>query len=109
FAQHLATEAEQRSGPTAGSHLDAIDALHQPAALDQATEVLGVQTVAGQRLHHPLQAGQGEAFRQQLEHHRAVLQLAAQPPQRGRQDAAMIEGHGAATGGQRTAVPVCRQ
>ena len=61
--------------------------------LDQAAEVLLVQAASGDRLDGALQFGEREFARHQLEHHRAVFQLGAQPRDRGREDAAVIEPH----------------
>ena len=89
---HLAAEAEQLGGPAAGGGLEPAGALDEGAALDEPAEVLLVEADAGQGLDRPLQLQQGEGLRQQLEHQGPVPELAAEAPQRGGEDAPVVEG-----------------
>ena len=59
-----------------------------------------MQVPAGDRLDGALQFGEREFGRHQLEHHRAVFQLGAQPRDRGGEDAAVVEAHRLAERGQ---------
>src|SRR5439155_26123490 len=63
----------------------------------------------GQRLDGALQLEQRKCWRHQFEDDRTVLDLAAQPADRGREDAAMVKGHRhpgrAVEGGGRTGGP----
>ena len=52
-----------------------------------------MQPLPGQRLHRPLQLEERKRLRQELEYHRPVFDLAAQPADRRCQDAAVIENH----------------
>jgi len=52
-----------------------------------------VQAPAGDRFDGALQFGQREFTRHQFEHHRAIFELGAQPRDRGREDAAVVEPH----------------
>ena len=90
---HLAAEAETARRPAAGRGRGLAGRLDQRRGLDQAAEILLVQVPAGDRLDRALQFGERELGRHQLEHHRAVFQLGAQPRDRGREDAAVVEAH----------------
>src|SRR5690606_33312060 len=93
FAHDLATEAEKSGGPATGARRRPAGRLDQCGGLDQAAEVLLVQVPAGDRFDGPLQFGQGELLRHQLEYDRTVLELAAQAADGGHQDASVIESH----------------
>src|SRR5712671_178796 len=97
---HLAAETEDGGRPSAGRGPGLAGGLDQRAGLDQAAEILLVQMPAGDRLHGGLQVGQGELARHQLENHRTVFELGAQPRDGGRQDTAMVVPHRLAQGGQ---------
>src|SRR5882762_10211949 len=97
---HLAAETEDGGRPSAGRGPCLAGRLDQRAGLDQAAENLLVQMTAGDRLHGGLQVGQGELARHQLENHRTVFELGAQPRDGGRQDTAMVVPHRLAQGGQ---------
>src|SRR5438477_5752306 len=71
--KHLAAEAEQRRGPAALLLHGVAGRLDQGAAFDQAAEVLLMQVAARDRLDGPLQLGQSEFRRHQLEDDRAVF------------------------------------
>src|SRR5215218_10273145 len=75
--QHLAPEAHQagRAPARLGCHFTGF--LHEPLHLDQAAEVLLVESDTGQCLYSPLEVEQGEGGGHELEDHRTVLDLAA--------------------------------
>ena len=93
FEQNLASETHQSGRPSAGLDADPAGFLDQTLVLDEAAEILLVQPHPQKRLDGTLQLQQGERRRHQLEHHRAVFDFAAQPPDRGGQDAAMVGRH----------------
>src|SRR5215217_8921567 len=91
FRQYLAAETKQRRGSAAGCGGHVAGRFEERSGLDQPAEVLLVQAPSGDRFHSTLESGQRELSLHQLEYHRAIFQLSAQPRDRGRQDAPMIE------------------
>src|SRR5258708_229030 len=89
--QHLAPEAEERRGPAALLLRGVAGRLDQGAVFAQPAEVLLMQVAARDRFDGPLQFGQRELRRHQLEDDRAVFELGAEPRDGGREDAAMVE------------------
>ncbi len=93
FQHHLRAETELFGGATAGVAFHQAGAFHQPVLFHKTAEVLFMQALTGQGLHGALELEQGEGFRQHLEHHRTVLDLAPQPAHGGGEDAAVVERH----------------
>src|SRR4051794_2012125 len=93
FAQDLAAEAEEFGGAASGEAFDLTGRLDKAAGHHEAAKVLFVQTDAGQRLHHLLEAEQGEGRRKQLKHQRAVFQLTTEAAESRRQEPPVIRRH----------------
>src|SRR5262245_9717635 len=91
--QDLAAETEESGRAAAGCGRGSSSRLDQGTGLDQAAEILLVQMAAGDCLDGGLQLGEGELARHQLEDHRPVFELRAQPRDRGRENAAVVESH----------------
>ena len=91
--QDLAAETEESGRAAAGCGRGISSRLDQGTGLDQAAEILLVQMAAGDCLDGGLQLGEGELARHQLEDHRPVFELRAQPRDRGRKNAAVVESH----------------
>src|SRR4029077_6964552 len=100
LGEHLAAETELRGRPPAGGGRGLAGRLDQCGAFDEAAEVRLGQQPPRDRLDGVLQFGERELGRHQLEHHRTVFQLRAQPRDRGRQYAAVVEAHRFAQRGQ---------
>ena len=77
FAQHVAAEAEQFGGPAAGALVLLAGALDKASGFHQPPQVLLVQMHAGERFNDALELEQRKGGGEQLEYHRAVLELAA--------------------------------
>src|SRR5688572_18703464 len=91
-AHNLFAKTKKLCGTASCGLFDAARRLQEVAVFDQAPEVLLVQAHARQGFDRSLQLQQGEGLRQELEDHRTVLQLAAQAPERRRDDAPVVEG-----------------
>src|ERR1051326_8647791 len=92
----LPAEAEALSGAPARAALPLSGALDQPTLLHQAPKVLLVERHARESLDALLKLQEREARRHQLEYHRPILELAAEPTHGRRKDPAMIHRHGLA-------------
>ena len=77
FKQHLAAKPEELGGSSPGLRLEPSGSLDQTTPLDEPAEVLFVQSHAHERFNRTLKLEEGEGVREQLEHQRSVLQLAA--------------------------------
>ena len=93
FEQDFAAKADEARRAAAGLGADPAGFLDQALLLDQAAEILLMQPHAGQRLDRALQLQQRKRRRHQLEYDRAIFDLAAQPADRGREDAAVVRRH----------------
>src|SRR5471030_1318996 len=93
FDKDLAPEAhEARRAPTSRGG-DVAGLLDEAPLLDETTKILLMQPDPRQRLDRALKLRQGEGRRHQFKHHRAVLDLATQPADCGREDTAMVDRH----------------
>lgn len=86
-------EAEQLGRPSDGVGGHCASLFNEFLLLDEPAEVLLVDQPACERFNTALQLQQGELGRHQLEYHRAVFDLGAQPRDPGCEDAAMIRRH----------------
>ncbi len=92
-ARNGVAEAEQLGRPPDGIGGHCASFFNEFLLLDQPAEVLLVDQPACERLNTALQLQQGEFGRHQLEYHRTVFDLGAQPRDAGRENAAMIRRH----------------
>src|SRR5690606_1928679 len=89
LAAHVLPEFEQLGRASAGGGGEAAGAVDEPALLDEPAEVLLVEPQAHEGFDRPLQLRQREGLGKQLEHDGPIRQLAAQPAEGARRDAAM--------------------
>jgi hypothetical protein len=93
FAQDAPAETEQFCGPATCPLVKLGRAFDQASLFNETPEILLVKANAGKGLNHTLQLEQCETGREQLEDHRPVLQLAAEPPQGSGENPAMVQPH----------------
>ena len=77
--QDIAAKMKKRGGASAGLQRHLAGRLDGGGGFDEAAEILLVQMAAGDRLHGSLQFGEREGRRHQLEDHRPIFHLGAQP------------------------------
>src|ERR1700730_14593593 len=92
--QHLAPEPDQLGRTATGLRRNVTGILDQSLLVNQPTEILFVQPLAGERLDGALERKQREARRHQLEDDWAVLDLGPKARDAGRKNAAMVMLHG---------------
>src|SRR5688500_2265479 len=98
--QHTAAETKQRGGPSAGLCGHIAGRFDQRAGFHQPAEILLVQVTPRNRFDGSLQVSKCELAGQKFKYHRAVFQFCAQPRDRGRKNAPVIEPHRLAERGQ---------
>src|SRR4030081_3245953 len=85
--------SRRRRAKRAGRGADLAGFLDEPLLLDETAKILLVQPDPGQRLDRALQLQKRKGGRHQFEPDRPVFDLAAQPAERGGEDAAVVERH----------------
>lgn len=89
--EHIPTEPEQRGRSSAGIGLDLSRTFDQRTSLNEATEILLVETRSNQGFHRALETQERKHGRQEFKHQRPVLQFAPKPPQGCGQNTPVIE------------------